>query len=156
MLLEKQTKQLVDNSFDDDNDVIAIQRQKIATDNWQLPKHLVEDTGWTNNIKLRKIFFFYTIENINVRRFLQKHSNLIDVILEAHPQIRKYFPTEKLRLQLYVDPESPQWEKLVLSICASPESVDESLNQLNEFDENWWIDASLGVAVNLCIHLDFE
>jgi hypothetical protein len=121
----------------------------------QLHKPLLEETGWTH--KLSKISFFYRVENvIDVHRFLQKHSNLIDVLLEAHRQIRKYFPTEKLRLKLYVDPESPQWEKLVLSICASAESVDQALNQLDELDENWWIDASLGVAVNLCIHLDFE
>jgi hypothetical protein len=99
----------------------------------------------------------YTIENmLDVNIFLQNHSNLIDIILEAHPQLRKYFPTEKLRLKLFSNPESSQWEKLVLSICASPESVDEALNQLEKFDENWWIDASSGVAVNLCINLDFE
>ncbi len=100
---------------------------------------------------------FYIVENtVDVNRFLQNNSNLIDVILEAHLQIRKYFPTEKLRLKLFTDPESSQWEKLVLSVFANPESVDEALNKLEEFDENWWIDASSGVAVNLCIHLDFE
>lgn len=162
MFLEKRNTKLLDRSAD-----ITINRQKlyidnfVQKDNWfhikteQLHKPLLEETGWTH--KLSKISFFYRVENvIDVHRFLQKHSNLIDVLLEAHPQIRKYFPSEKLRLKLYVDPESPQWEKLVLSICASPESVDQALNQLDELDENWWIDASLGVAVNLCIHLDFE
>lgn len=100
---------------------------------------------------------FYTIENIlAVNRFLQNHANLIDVILEAHPQIRKYFPTEKLRLKLYIDPESSEWEYLIISICVSSESVDEALNKQNEFDENWWLNASLGVAVNLSIDLEFE
>ncbi|MTJ08397.1 hypothetical protein [Anabaena sp. UHCC 0204] len=100
---------------------------------------------------------FYTVENtVDVNRFLQNHSNLINVILEAHPQIRKYFPTEELRLKLYVDPESSEWEYLIISICANPESADEGLNKLDEFKENWWSDASYGVAVNLSIDLEFE
>jgi hypothetical protein len=100
---------------------------------------------------------FYIVENtVDVNIFLQNHSNLIDFILEAHPQIKKYFPTEKLRLKLYIDPESSEWEYLIISICASPEFVDEALNKQNEFDENWWINASLGVAVNLSIDLEFE
>jgi hypothetical protein len=30
------------------------------------------------------------------------------------------------------------------------------INKQNEFDENWWLNASLGVAVNLSIDLEFE
>jgi hypothetical protein len=140
-----------------------IQPKKNYTDDSYIPfpktyqekNWLTEDSKASD--KFSRVSKLYTIENIlYLNRFLQKYPNLIDVILEAYPQIRKYFPTEKLRLKLFTDPESPQWEKLLLSIFASPESVDEALNQLDEFDENWWIDASSGVAVNLCIHLDFE
>lgn len=140
-----------------------VQTEKKYTDDWyiQFPKTYQEKNWLTEDAKpsdnFSKISKFYTIENIlDVNRFLQNHANLIDVILEAYLQIRKYFPAEKLRLKLFSDPESPQWEKLVLSIFTNPESVDEALNQLEEFDENWWIDASSGVAVNLCINLDFE
>ncbi|MEH2158811.1 hypothetical protein [Nostoc sp.] len=104
-----------------------------------------------------KISNLYSIDNIvETLRFLRKHQNLIDVLLEANLEIRKYFPSEKLRLKLYVDPESPQWEKLVLSIYTSTESANEALSKLDEFDNKWWIEASLGVAVNLCINLEFE
>ncbi len=140
-----------------------VQTEKKYTDDWyiQFPKTYQEKNWLTEDAKpsdkFSKISKFYTIENIlDVNRFLENHANLMDVILEAYPQIRKYFPTEKLRLKLYIDPESSEWEYLIISICVSSESVDEALNQLEEFDENWWIDASSGVAVNLCIHLDFE
>jgi hypothetical protein len=140
-----------------------VQTKKKYTDDWsiQFPKTYQEKNWLTEDAKpsdnFSKISKFYTIENIlDVNRFLENHANLIDVMLEAYPQIRKYFPTEKLRLKLYIDPESSEWEYLIISICVSSESVDEALNQLEEFDENWWIDASSGVAVNLCIHLDFE
>jgi len=100
---------------------------------------------------------FYIVENtVDVNRFLQNHSNLIDFILEAHPQIRKYFPTEKLQLKLYVDPESSQWEYLIIYICANPEFIAEAFNKLREFRKNWWCEASYGVAVNLSIDLEFE
>ncbi|MDB9492061.1 hypothetical protein PN478_16240 [Dolichospermum circinale CS-534/05] len=140
-----------------------VQTEKKYTDDWyiQFPKTYQEKNWLTEDAKpsdnFSKISKFYTIENIlAVNRFLQNHANLIDVILEAHPQIRKYFPTEKLRLKLYIDPESSEWEYLIISICVSPESVDEALNKQNEFDENWWLNASLGVAVNLSIDLEFE
>ncbi|MBD2133419.1 hypothetical protein H6F47_13515 [Sphaerospermopsis sp. FACHB-1094] len=163
MLLEQQTKQLLDT-----HDMIYIKQPKVSIDSWfqkdiwfsdvktdKIQKSSLEDTRWTN--KLRKINSLYIVENkFDVHRFLQKHSNLIGVLLEAHPQIRKYFPTEKLRLKLYFDPESPEWEYLIIAICTSPEFVDEALNKQTEFDENWWIDASLGVAVNLSIDLEFE
>lgn len=87
---------------------------------------------------------------------MRKHQSLVDILLKAHQEVRKYFPSEKLRLKLSVDPESPQWEKLLLSIYSSPEYVDEALNKLDEFDQKWWIEASLGVAVNLYINLEFE
>ncbi|MBD2388103.1 hypothetical protein [Cylindrospermum sp. FACHB-282] len=157
--LEKHNKKLPDVNFFSQRQVS--QPQEFSTDRFiehkkkSLIKEQIEDIRPSDI--LRKISQIYTIEDtFVVGRFLHKHSTLIDVLLEAHPQIRKYFPLEKLRLKLYVDPESPQWEKLVLSICATPESVDEALNKLDEFDQEWWIDASLGVAVNLCINLDFE
>ncbi|TAE60433.1 MAG: hypothetical protein EAZ87_05900 [Nostocales cyanobacterium] len=147
---------------------MLLEQQKVSIntglkkDNWfqnvkieQLHKPLLEDTGWTN--KLRKINSLYIVENkVDVHRFLHKHSNLIDVILEAHPQIRKYFPTEKLQLKLYVDPESPEWEYLIVCICASPEFVSEAFNKLTDFKKSWWSEASYGVAVNLSIDLEFE
>lgn len=140
-----------------------VQTKKKYTDDWsiQFPKTYQEKNWLTEDAKpsdnFSKISKFYTIENIlDVNRFLENHANLIDVILEAYPQIRKYFPTEKLRLKLYIDPESSEWEYLIISICVSSESVDEALNKQNEFDENWWLNASLGVAVNLSIDLEFE
>lgn len=160
LLINSENQNLLKTNFLDQT---LVQTKKNYTDDWsiQFPKTYQEKNWLTEDAKpsdnFSKISKFYTIENtLDVKRFLQNHSNLIDVILEAYLQIRKYFPAEKLRLKLFSDPESPQWEKLVLSIFANPESVDEALNQLEEFDENWWIDASSGVAVNLCIHLDFE
>ncbi|MFN9552933.1 MAG: hypothetical protein ACK56O_01390, partial [Dolichospermum sp.] len=100
-----------------------VQTEKKYTDDWyiQFPKTYQEKNWLTEDAKpsdkFSKISKFYTIENIlDVNRFLENHANLIDVILEAYPQIRKYFPTEKLRLKLYIDPESSEWEYLIISI----------------------------------------
>ncbi|MBE9218099.1 hypothetical protein [Dolichospermum flos-aquae] len=140
-----------------------VQTKKNYTDDWsiQFPKTYQEKNWLTEDTKPSDKFGivskFYTIENIlAVNRFLQNHANLIDVILEAHPQIRKYFPTEKLRLKLYIDPESSEWEYLIIYVCANPEFISEAFNKLREFRKNWWREASLGVAVNLSIDLEFE
>lgn len=150
-----------------DNGIIGTHQTKnyinsLPKDIWffkgdKLQKGFLEDTGRIRENSLGKIVSLYTVENISdIYKFLQNHSNLIDVILKAHPQIRKYFPTEKLRLKLYSDPESPQWEYLIISICVVSEFVDEALDKQHKFERDWWLNASLGVAVNLSIDLEFE
>ncbi|MEH2069184.1 MAG: hypothetical protein V7K47_13655 [Nostoc sp.] len=146
---------------------VSIQLEKSSTNDWFIDENRIgqqktwlkqgqqEDRELSDNFS--KIFQLYTIDNVvDILRFLRKHQNLLDVLFKAHREIRKYFPYEKLQLKLSVDPESPQWEKLLLSIYSSPEHIDEALNKLDEFDQKWWIEASLGVAVNLCINLEFE
>lgn len=114
----------------------------------------------TENLLLsqqQQILNYYTIEEINdVVKYLNKHPQLINLLLKAPSEIKKYFPVEKLRLKLYVDPESPQWEYLILAICANSVHVDEALNKLDNFNESWWNNASRGVAVNLSIDVEFE
>ncbi|QKQ73932.1 hypothetical protein [Nostoc sp. TCL240-02] len=146
---------------------VSIQLEKSSTNDWLIHENRTEQQktwltqGHQENHELSynfsKIVQFYTIDNVvDTLRFLRKHQSLVDILLKAHQEVRKYFPSEKLRLKLSVDPESPQWEKLLLSIYSSPEYVDEALNKLDEFDQKWWIEASLGVAVNLYINLEFE
>ncbi len=146
---------------------VSIQIEKSSTNDWLIHENRTGQQktwltqGYQENHELSynfsKIVQFYTIDNVvDTLRFLRKHQSLVDILLKAHQEVRKYFPSEKLRLKLSVDPESPQWEKLLLSICSSTEYVDEALNKLDEFDQKWWIEASLGVAVNLYINLEFE
>ncbi|HLP91466.1 MAG TPA: hypothetical protein VK184_23140 [Nostocaceae cyanobacterium] len=105
----------------------------------------------------QQILNYYSVEDINdVIQYLNNHPHLINFLLDAPTEIRNYFPTEKLKLWLLVDPDSTAWEKLVLSICTQPEYVDAAANKLDLFDENWWLKASVGISVNLCINLDFE
>lgn len=132
-----------------------IQEDKISQQKNWLIEETQENVGLLYG--LSEISRHYTIDNfVDILRFLRKHQNLVAVLLEAYHQLRKYFPLEKLRLQLYIDPESSQWEYLIISICASPDLVDEALDQLDKFENNWWSDASFGVAKNICINLEFD
>ncbi|HLO88448.1 MAG TPA: hypothetical protein VK203_26055 [Nostocaceae cyanobacterium] len=106
--------------------------------------------------KFNQISELYTIEkNQEVYDFINQHTGLIDLALEAHPQIRKYFPEEKLTLEVVTDYEYPDWKTLVISIWSNHYS-DEVSQKLHDFEQNWWLDASGGVGVNLCITLEFE
>jgi hypothetical protein len=99
----------------------------------------------------------FTLENpLQIVKFLNKKPEILSWLLKSYQEIRKYFPTEKLRLSYSTDPEIPQWEKLVLAICVSPEFSEDAFKKLDTFDENWWLDASSKANVNLCIDVDFE
>ncbi|TVP60412.1 MAG: hypothetical protein EA343_17500 [Nodularia sp. (in: Bacteria)] len=159
---ERNQKLLSTNFFD-----TSIQPQKLTTNIWFIQEDkIVQDKNWLTektpenldlSYGLSEISSHYTIDNfVAILRFLRKHQNMIEVLLEANHEIRKYFSLEKLRLKLYIDPESSQWEYLILSICASPDSVDEALDKLDQFENNWWSDASFGVATNICINLEFD
>lgn len=104
----------------------------------------------------QQIFNYYTVEELNdIEQYLNQHPQLIDILLKAPSEIRKYFPSEKLRLKLYIDPESPEWQYLIIGICANSDDVDETLNKLDNLNEKWWNHASRGVAVNLSIDVEF-
>jgi hypothetical protein len=108
--------------------------------------------------KLGRISKLYTVQQEQeqeVDDFINQHTGLIDLVLEAHPQIKNYFPEEKLTLEVVTDYEYPDWKTLVISIWSNHYS-DEVSQKLHDFEQNWWLDASGGVGVNLCITLEFE
>lgn len=108
--------------------------------------------------KLGRLSKLYTVQNEQeqeIHDFINQHTGLIDLVLAAHPQIRNYFPEEKLTLEVVTDYEYPDWKTLVISIWSNHYS-DEVSQKLHDFEQNWWLDASGGVGVNLCITLEFE
>jgi hypothetical protein len=81
----------------------------------------------------------YNIPNsADVAVFLDKHPGLADFVLEAAKHIRKYFPYEKLSLEVVSDPEMGEDEELFSYILTSL-SVEDALQKLNNFDEQWFL-----------------
>jgi hypothetical protein len=74
-----------------------------------------------------------------VGNFLQAHQELSSLLDEAYQELRKYFSSEDLKLELVADPEIVGNQQLFVYIFTSL-SVTDALQKFNEFDEQWWLD----------------
>jgi hypothetical protein len=82
---------------------------------------------------------YILLESSSAIDFLQEHQELFVLLKEASKEIRKYFPSEDLKLELVSDPEIVQDRQLFVYIFTSL-SVTDALNKFDEFDEQWWLD----------------
>jgi hypothetical protein len=74
-----------------------------------------------------------------VINFIKEHQELISLLNEAYKELRKYFLSEDLRLKLVSDPEIAGDQQLFVYIfTALP--VTDALKNIDEFDEQWWLD----------------
>lgn len=64
---------------------------------------------------------------------------MYDALFEIEAVIRKYFPEENLRLDLYEDPEGEMEDELAIYIatCDEPHAA---LDKLDKFDRKYWIE----------------
>jgi hypothetical protein len=74
-----------------------------------------------------------------VGNFLQAHQELTSLLNEAYKELRKYFSSEDLKLELVADPEIVGDQQLFVYIFTSL-SVTDALQKFDEFDEQWWLD----------------
>ncbi len=91
----------------------------------------------------------YTFENPpDVERFLRTHKYLIEILFEAGEQIRRIFgEVVNLSLELHHDPEE-DFEGLFIIIKTNL-SPEESLDLLDKFDEEWWLDVDASISKKL-------
>lgn len=77
-----------------------------------------------------------------VRAFLHKRPQLIDLLLEARSPIERYFgETATAHLKLSVDHDSESEEGDILyAIIHSALSLDQALKALDTFEWQWWLD----------------
>jgi len=72
-----------------------------------------------------------------VRRLLQAHPNLAPLIREAAEQLVRFIPDARLTLEVIIDPEYGDDEKLFLGAVTSLQGL-EALAALRRFDQEWW------------------
>lgn len=88
------------------------------------------------NIHIRELEKLYTFSDCTtVIKFILDNSFLLDLLLEAAPKLRKFFPSAEFRL--YV--ENIFKKRLVLRVY-SDLSMDEDEKRIFAFDRAWWID----------------
>ena len=83
---------------------------------------------------------FYVFDNpIAVNSFLLKHDFLFNAIFEAYKHLNEIFGAGvETHLKIHNDPEE-DFEALFI-IVKSVLPSDQSLNLLDRFDEEWWLD----------------
>jgi hypothetical protein len=96
--------------------------------------------------RVRQHFVFRDVDYVfkrpaPVEDFLRQNPFLINLILEAREQIRRYFGADRtLVLQPFYDPEDPQNRQLILLI-QTPGGFEEVRPLLDQMNEGWWFDA---------------
>jgi len=90
-----------------------------------------------------------------VRRFLHVYPHLMQVLLEAHVYLQKYFgPEPQVTLEVVSDPEVEGVEELFAYILTSL-PVDEALARLDRIDEEWFLDQLDRVDGRFNFNLEF-
>lgn len=94
----------------------------------------------------------YTFQGyMNITTYLKNNYFLIPILFEALGEIENYFPNAKNILEVVRDSDSNQ-EKLFLKIMSSAHN---SLELLDELDENWWLDTLPRTKLKMNIDLEY-
>jgi hypothetical protein len=81
----------------------------------------------------------YILSKPLVGIFLQEHQEIVSLLNDAYKEVRKYFASEDLKLDLVSDPEIAGDKQLFAYIFTALPVID-ALKKLDEFDEQWWLD----------------
>ena len=91
--------------------------------------------------RLHQLERIYSLrDTATIRRFLHACPQIIEVLLEAHVYLQKYFgPNPQVTLEVVSDPEAEGMEEMFAYILTSL-PVDEALARLDRLDEEWFLD----------------
>ena len=109
------------------------------------------------DINLIESSYILREDRLEVLRFLEAHSFLIPLVIEAYVNIQKDFPYSKVFLRIVNDPEEvdpDEADKLVASIRTNLD-VDEATDTLSRFDKRWWFNTWKQVHGKFGITLEF-
>jgi hypothetical protein len=83
-----------------------------------------------------------------ISEFLKDNAFLIPLVSEAYEKLQKHFPYSTFFMSVDQD-------TLVISVgtTLSPEEANENLNR---FDEEWWLNVCVNSQAKLCIMVEFQ
>jgi hypothetical protein len=85
---------------------------------------------------------------------LRENQEIIEVLQEAKSRIKQYFQDENLYLEYEDGEEYEDGGELSLSI-ETKKDVDEALEKLSDFENNWWTDKWIQINSKLSIDVRF-
>jgi hypothetical protein len=92
----------------------------------------------------------------DVMNFIREHPFLLPLLLEARPAIERHFGREaRVVLEVLIDPEDHPAQPVLYACVQTHLSAKEASRLLDQFDEDWWLDASENAHGELCMTVDF-
>jgi hypothetical protein len=85
---------------------------------------------------------------------LSENNLLIPLLFEACARIMACFDDTKMALEVLSDPEAPSDLQLVVYIQTHLPPND-AIAKLDQFDDEWWLEASQRADGKLCIHIEY-
>lgn len=105
--------------------------------------------------RLERLYDFGDRESGEVWQFIENHPFLTDLLLEVPEKVIQFFPDASLSLKVIIEPESPSEEDDMLGIAiASEMDAEESVDRLEQFDYDWWLEASMRSHDKLLIDVE--
>jgi len=93
-------------------------------------------------------------ERDDVVGFLQRHSSLLILLDAAIPHLQKAFG-EQVGVTLEVDDDPETGHRQLAAMIQSPDSPEQALAQLHEFDHEWWLDQLSAAQGTLLFHVEY-
>lgn len=106
---------------------------------------------------VEKLEQFYTFaEPVEIRQFLQNDPVALEILVDALPRIRQCFEFSDLVVSLSRSAESAERDapELYIRVVTSLD-IDTALEQLENFDREWWLDRPPEVRDRICFDVDF-
>ena len=123
-------------------------REYIDRPNAESQRPLVADTMKT----LKSLYLFR--DEPPVTSFLEKHSFLTPLLLQAREKIEEYFGPSSIILDVSVDPDDPEYVMLWVRIQTTLEAAD-AVRLLTRFDEEWCLDTPISALELMNVNLEF-
>jgi len=101
---------------------------------------------------LQPHFEFRKLEEVS--EFLLENPFLLGLLPEALTHIAQFFPSPKLSLEIFTNPETVNDQHLTIFIT-STYSPPETLEKLNSLEDSWWLGASEQAQNKLAINVEF-
>lgn len=78
-------------------------------------------------------------DEAEILAFLERHPEVVPLLLETRDAIRRYFGEDAVRLTMSFDYEWPEEEPKLIAYILAPLGPHEALERLHQFDDDWWL-----------------
>ena len=113
------------------------------------------DANYLRQLGLLQLWYIFRGERTEILRFFEKNPFLVSLLVEAYPNIKKFFPYSLVYLAVATDQEEFGTDKLIAFI-ATDLDPDDALDTLSIFDKQWWLNSLKRTQGKLCITLEFR